>query len=147
MSTRVIFLEIPKPPIERAACFAVARLVEQGQRVLLHAEGDQQAQSLDELLWSFDPDSFITHCCVEAGPVDPTLSEAVVIASGEASWPVATAAVLAAPAAYEWCESFDTVVDFAVTYDPVLLEASRARFRDWRERGFAPEYRDRSGRR
>ena len=147
MSTRVIFLEIPRPPVERAACFAVARLVEQGHRVVLHAAEAEQARALDEQLWAFDPDSFIAHCRVEPGPVAPDLDEAVVIAPGEASWPAATAAVLAAPASRAWCEGFDTVVDFAMTFDPDLLEASRARFRAWREGGVVPEYRDKGGRR
>jgi len=145
--TRVIYLEIPRPPIERAACFAAARLVEQGQRVVVHAADEQQARALDEMLWSFDPDSFVAHCRVEAGPVDENSAESVVVAAGEASWPAATAVVLAAPASAEWCEGFSTVVDFAVKYDPELLQASRARFRAWRDRGFDPEYRDRGGRR
>jgi DNA polymerase-3 subunit chi len=43
------------------ACIQAAQYYRQQQRVLLLAETQQQAEQLDELLWSFEPDSFVAH--------------------------------------------------------------------------------------
>ena len=45
------------------------------------------------------------------------------------------------PCQVEFIRQFRQVIDFAETYDDALLQASRERFRLYREAGFAPELR------
>jgi len=141
---RVVFLEVPHPPLERTACHAVARLVGQEHRVVVRARDATQAARLDELLWTFDPGAFLAHRRVAPGADVDGAPEAALVVPGELDWPAATALVLAGPLEpAQVPDRYDVVIDFAIPYDEALLEASRARFRAWRERGVEPEYKRR----
>lgn len=44
-----------------AACRLVNKALNNGQRVYIQAEDDEQAAACDDWLWSYQPDSFIAH--------------------------------------------------------------------------------------
>jgi len=50
------------------ACILAANAYRQQQKVYVFAKDKQQAHAIDELLWSFEPDSFIPHNLVGEGP-------------------------------------------------------------------------------
>lgn len=57
------------------ACKLAEQLSRQGQRVYLHAANADEAQALDQLLWSFAPESFVPHARCE----DPAAATAQVL--------------------------------------------------------------------
>lgn len=67
---------ILKEPDEQARLVFACRLTEkalgQGLKIHIHTADEQSAQDMDDLLWSFRPDSFIPHAIVG---VDEELTE------------------------------------------------------------------------
>ena len=52
----------------RYACVLAANCYRQQQKVFIFTDNQQQAHYVDELLWSFEPDSFVPHNLVGEGP-------------------------------------------------------------------------------
>lgn len=50
----------------RFACRLTETILAQGKKIHIHLGSEQDEQLLDELLWSFKPESFIPHLNVEA---------------------------------------------------------------------------------
>ena len=46
------------------ACRLIEKAINQGLKIYLHTDSEQVAQEMDDLLWSFKPDSFIPHTIV-----------------------------------------------------------------------------------
>ena len=40
----------------------------QNQRVFIYTQDQQSAHDIDEMLWAFDPDSFVPHNLIGEGP-------------------------------------------------------------------------------
>jgi DNA polymerase-3 subunit chi len=59
--TEVIFVETTAGRMETRACEIAERSYTQGHRLQIIAAGEEQASRLDELLWTFRPDSFVPH--------------------------------------------------------------------------------------
>ncbi|MCC5792474.1 MAG: DNA polymerase III subunit chi [Legionellaceae bacterium] len=53
------------------ACQLIEKAWLKGNRVYVHCENKQHAESLDELLWTFRPDSFVPHHLQGEGPEPP----------------------------------------------------------------------------
>jgi len=50
------------------ACVQASYFYRQNQRVFIYTKDQNQAEQVDELLWSFDSDSFVPHNLVGEGP-------------------------------------------------------------------------------
>ena len=46
------------------ACRLTEKAMAQGMKIYIHAPSEQSAQDMDDLLWSFKPESFIPHTIV-----------------------------------------------------------------------------------
>lgn len=53
------------------ACRLVEKAFQNKHEVYVHARNQAEAERLDELLWTFSPDSFIPHHLVGEGPTPP----------------------------------------------------------------------------
>ena len=51
-------------------CFQAAHFYRQNQRVFIYTRDQAQAHEVDELLWSFEPDSFVPHNLTGEGPTN-----------------------------------------------------------------------------
>jgi DNA polymerase-3 subunit chi len=64
---QVDFYSISQPD-EEARLFVACRLVEkamgQGLKIYIHTDNEKAAMDMDDLLWSFKPESFIPHAIV-----------------------------------------------------------------------------------
>jgi DNA polymerase-3 subunit chi len=58
---QVDFYHLTLQPIERVLPRLAERVLAGGGRLLIVAEGDQQRATLDKLLWSYAPESFLPH--------------------------------------------------------------------------------------
>ena len=50
------------------ACLQAAHFYRQNQRVFIYTQDQQSAHDIDEMLWAFDPDSFVPHNLIGEGP-------------------------------------------------------------------------------
>jgi DNA polymerase-3 subunit chi len=70
--TKVLFVETTTSLMETRACEIAEHLYVKGHSLQIIAVDDYQAKRLDDLLWSFRPDSFIPHgfCTGSANAVE-----------------------------------------------------------------------------
>lgn len=128
---------------ESARLHHAARLAEkawrQGDRVALYCENPAQAESLDELLWSFRPDAFLPHGRLNEEDDPHALSVAVLCHSpSPAQWQ--TLIVLSSQLP-EYSESFRRLALIASS-DPLVLQQARSQYRQLKERGVTPQVLD-----
>jgi len=117
------------------ACRVTDKAYSLGHTVYLFSASDAQAATLDDLLWIFRQDSFIPH---ERYPLVGTEGSPVLIGTAspaEVNAQVLINFTLALPDGFE---RFERVVEL-VDQQPDVLAKSRERFKQYRERGCAPE--------
>lgn len=133
------FIKLRKPEKAKHFCELAEHYLHQGRRLLLMVQDDNQAVTLDRFLWIWNKGSFIPHA-YDNGAVD-CLEEPVLITTREQNGNGARVLVLGKPCSLEFVRQFEEVIDFAELYDEALAEASRERFRLYREAGYAPSMR------
>ena len=115
-------------------CLQAAFYYRAQQRVFIYTQDQHQAQQIDEMLWAFDPDSFVPHNLIGEGPKYG--------AAVEISWqpPSNRRAVLINLTATvpSFANSFAQIIDFVPT-DETLKQQARDRFRRCRQLGFQVE--------
>ncbi|WP_448568034.1 DNA polymerase III subunit chi [Thalassotalea ganghwensis] len=112
-------------------CFQAAFYYRQNQRVYIYTENQEQAHQIDELLWSFEPESFVPHNLVGEGPKQG--------AAVEIGWqaprgrrPVLINLTSTVP---NFAHQFSQIIDF-VPQDEQLKQLARERFKGYRQLGF-----------
>lgn len=117
------------------ACRLADKAYGLGHTVYILAASEAQAVALDDLLWTFRQDSFIPH---ERYPLASEESSPVLV--GMVSPADANAQILInfTDKLPEGFERYQRVVEL-VDQNPEVLAKSRERFRQYRERGCAPE--------
>lgn len=136
--TRVDFYVLngtPPAGRERFACQLVEKAWHMGHRVYLHAADADQAQRLDDLLWTFRQGSFIPHARTDAGSADPDLR----VYLGHADDPPEGCDVLVnlGDGVPRFFSRFERLAEI-VADDESSRAAGRERWRHYRERGFEP---------
>ncbi len=138
MNTQVMFYLLDQEPSDDKqqlsllhTCFQAAHFYRQNQRVYIYCQDQDQAHQVDELLWSFEPDSFVAHNLVGEGQ---NYGSAV-----EIGWqapknrrPILINLTSTAPS---FAHQFSQIVDF-VPSDEQLKQAARERFKAYRQSGF-----------
>ncbi len=112
---------------ERLACRLAEKAYEQGHRALLLAADEAQCQRLDALLWTFRQGSFVPHARLAEREGEPVAvgteedgEDEVLINLSDAT-----------PASWSQRERLAEIVD----QRPAVLQASRQRYRQYREAG------------
>jgi len=112
-------------------CLQAANFYRQNQRVFIYSADQQTAHQLDELLWAFEPDSFVPHNLPGEGPKNG--------AAVEISWqpptnrrPVLINLTSTVP---NFANQFSLIVDF-VPSDEILKQQARERYKSYRQWGF-----------
>ena len=117
------------------ACLQAAHFYRQNMRVFIYTPDQQNAHDIDEMLWAFDPDSFVPHNLIGEGPKQG--------AAVEISWqpPKNRRAVLInlTREVPNFANQFSHLIDF-VPSDDSLKEQARNRFRTCRQWGFNVEH-------
>lgn len=139
---RADFYLIAKPRFRGQPLLLVCELAKKalaaGQPMLVLARDMAQAEELDDLLWSFDPDAYVPHQIAGAGPDDDgdggEEDEAdVLIAPPEVDVPLRPLVLNLRDAPVEG--SFERVLE-VVPADPAAREPLRARWTQYKARGF-----------
>ena len=134
--SRVEFVKQERPEKARLICELAEEYYLRGERVLALVEDDNQGVTLDQFMWTWKKGSFLPHV-YDNGTVE-CLDEPVVITVREVNANGAQVLISGHPCSLDFARQFQVVVDFAELYDDRLREASRERFRAYREAGFAP---------
>ena len=116
------------------ACLQAAYFYRQNQKVFIYTQDQIQAHSIDEMLWAFEPDSFVAHNLVGEGPRGGS--------PVEISWqnPTVRRPILInlTDSVPNFANNFTTVVDFVPTND-LLKQQARDRYRTCKQWGFLVE--------
>jgi len=114
------------------ACLQAAYFYRQNKRVFIYTEDQTQAHHIDEMLWAFEPDSFVPHNLIGEGPKQG--------AAVEISWqpPTNRRAVLInlTSTVPNFANQFTYLIHF-VTTNEALKQQARERFRLCRQWGFS----------
>lgn len=133
--TQVDFYVLPNDNLQQRVQFA-CRLADKayrlGHRVYIHTESAQQTRLLDELLWTFQQNSFIPHAVIQ------DVSEAQPpVQLGHDAEPDASHQVLInlAPEVPLFFSRFERVAEL-VNSDATLRQQGRSRYSFYKERGY-----------
>jgi len=115
------------------ACRLAERAYREGLTAYIHAASPEEADILDDLLWTFREQSFVPHARCPAGADDPS---PILIGSGGDCAPLQMLINLDREIP-PFVDDFERVAE-VVDQQPDVLQASRVRFRGYRERGVEP---------
>lgn len=113
------------------ACRLAEKAWRMGHRIYLYAPDEQRAARLDELLWSFRPDSFLPHARADRAADDET----VVIGGGDDPGRHNDVLINLAPEIPDFFSRFHRVAEI-VCQDPAWLASSRHRYKFYSDRGY-----------
>lgn len=113
------------------ACLQASYFYRQNQRVFIYTEDEKDAEQVDELLWSFDSDSFVPHNLAGEGPKQGAAVE-ISHKAPRGRRPVLINLSNTVP---DFANQFHLIVDF-VPSDETLKQLARERFKACRQRGF-----------
>ncbi len=135
--TEVSFYQLQRSPLERALPKLLERTVESGKRAVVLVRSEERAESLADLLWTYDPESWLPHGTAKDGapgdqPVWLTSEDAN--PNGANFLFLADGADSANLAAYERC------FDLFDGNDPEAVAAARARWKARQEAGHRLRY-------
>jgi len=132
---RADFYLIAKPRFAGQPLLLVCELCRKandaGLQTLVLARDAAQAEALDDLLWSFDPDAFIPHQIIDSDEDDE--EALVVIATPGQDTPARPLVINLRDAA--WLEACDRVLE-VVPDDPSAREPLRERWRQYKAAGY-----------
>ncbi|MCH2055248.1 MAG: DNA polymerase III subunit chi [Thalassotalea sp.] len=135
MSTQALFHIMPEQAGDSAtlryACVLAANCYRQQQKVFIFTDSQQQAHEVDEVLWSFEPDSFVPHNLVGEGPTYGAPVE-IGFSAPKGKRPVLINLSANMPA---FAGQFAQVLDFVPVAEADKQQA-RERFKSCRQMGF-----------
>lgn len=113
------------------ACLQASYFYSQNQRVFIYTKDQAHSEEIDELLWSFQPDSFVPHNLVGEGPKQGAAVE-ISYQPIQGRRPILINLTDTVP---EFAHKFNYIVDF-VPNDENLKQLARERFKLCRQKSF-----------
>ncbi|WP_130471674.1 DNA polymerase III subunit chi [Candidatus Magnetaquicoccus inordinatus] len=134
----VRFYQLANMPLQAALLTILSKAWQRGMRICLLAGDAQQAQYLDEMLWSMPPpQQFLAHGLWSGAEA---ARQPILISLEAEDLNQATLLIMAAPRIVENPARFDMVIDFVAGSDAQAVRASRERYRHYRQLGCRMEY-------
>ena len=142
MNPKVVFYDVSPEAWDEEIFKLAAAAWSRGQaRLLIVVDGPKRAEDLDAFLWTHREEVFLPHeIAADTGDLmDP--SARVLISSSHGHRHGATLLLADRPVPLDFAADFEVVMDVVDHRSDEALEASRARFKAWRQRGVQPEHR------
>ena len=136
--TRVDFYVLPDGAPsgrEHFACRLADIAFRRGQRVYVYTQSKDQAKTLDNLLWTFQAGSFLPH---DLHPSESAANTPILIGHDGVPDDGHEVLINLAETVPNFFSRFDRVAEI-VNQDAAVKQASRERFRFYRDRGYALE--------
>ena len=137
VATKVTFYDIPRDHAFPLVAKLAGAAWERDKRLLVRCGDKDEAQALDDYLWTFREDAFLPHEVGDGVLKDPRAK--VVLVTSDSKPIEADVLVQLAPADLAFATSFAHVIDLVDHADDARLTASRQRFRAWSDAGTRPE--------
>jgi len=128
------FYHLTRTRLDEALPQLLEKALERGLNAVLVARDGERLRQLDELLWTYRPDSFLAHGTAATGFAERQpifLSRGIENPNGASVLVLVDGLMPAADA------PFERVVDLFDGGDEAAVAAARERWRQWRERGTA----------
>lgn len=135
------FYHLTSTPLERALPKLLEKALQGGFKCVVQVGSDEQAEHLNNALWTYDPNSFLPHGSAKDGsgedqPIylttameNPNQANLLVVADGsEISQP----------------DGYARILDIFDGTDAEATTKARSRWKAYKERGFTLEYRQQS---
>ncbi|MDR0842566.1 MAG: DNA polymerase III subunit chi [Acidobacteriota bacterium] len=130
--TECIFHDAPDARKDPLIFEIAASAYRDKHKVLIYAENAERAAVLDRLLWILKQESFIPHRIFAGGETDAETPVGIVTVEDN---PVGADILVAdGRCSLDFTGGFDAVHEFVVHSSQEVLDACRARFRDYRDR-------------
>ncbi len=132
MPVSVHFYHLTSTPFERALPKLLEKIVGSGRRALVVASSESEVDRLNQLLWTYDPNSFLPHGSAKDGKQDkqPILLTTDMSPVNHANMLVVTAGQMPdAP------EQFERILDIFDGKDAEAVEKARARWALYKSAG------------
>ncbi len=125
---------------ERLVCLLANKAYEQGQPLYIHASSPKEADTLDELLWTFRDISFLPHQRIRTGkedtPGEGGAGVPILIGCGEAPLEAAKLMINLAHPPPPFIGQFERVIE-VVGQAPDLRQQARERYRRYQTCGYS----------
>ena len=132
---KVIFVELAVARKEQFIADITENLYLNGKKVHIFAAGSEALNKINTLLWVRKPDSFLPHTIFKNDNESAQeLIEPIVLIDQPVDF-TADALILNDPFDISRIGDYPMIIDFAETYDPVRLKASRERYKAFRDDG------------
>jgi DNA polymerase-3 subunit chi len=132
--TEVLFVETSARRMEMRACEIAEENYAQGRRVQIIVVDQEQAERLDDLLWTFKPDSFIPHGLWAGSPDEP--EQPVVITTREEALKGMDSLLMMGYSEVDLVRQFSHVFHLVVTDNQERLDSSRRYWTLLKDAGF-----------
>lgn len=135
--TSIQFYHLLTTPLERALPRLLEKAYSSGFKTLLLAESEERAESLNQLLWTYDPDSFLPHGTPKDGHAN---MQPILIATSPDAAPEAKLLVVTNGATPEKPEAFERILDMFDGRDVQAVEQARTRWTAYKNAGHDVAY-------
>ena len=131
------FYHLTTSPLERALPKLLETILGKGFRVALVAESEKRVDQLNQLLWTYDPGSFLPHGSAKNGNTD---SQPIYLTTTPESPNGAKVLLITGGTVVEDTAGFERVADMFDGNDLASLEAARLRWKHYKEAGHNLSY-------
>ena len=128
---KIIFIELAVENKLKYVCDITEKLYNSGRRIHIYAERPADAKRVDDFLWTWKQDTFIPHSLYSSQKENN--SDPVIITSSEDGPVHADVLIEVDPFKAENFKEYNLIIDFAETYNPQKLQASRSRYKTARD--------------
>ena len=135
--TDIGFYHLTRTPLERALPRLLEKVAGAGRRAVVLAGSEERAETLNALLWTFDPDSFLPHGTARDG--NPA-QQPIWLTTLDENPNGATVLVLIDGMVSARLAEFERCLDLFDGNDPEAVAAARERWRAARQAGHALTY-------
>lgn len=128
-------------------CRLAEKAYSEGRRVYVHVKDEKEAQLLDDLMWSYKPESFLPHSVVGHAPtVENSVETDTQIQIGFADHPLHHNDVMVNLTSPQpsFFSRFDRVLE-VVIQDETVLQQTREHYKFYKDRGYEVTHRDLRG--
>ncbi len=138
--TAISFYHLTTTPLERALPKLLERALSGGYRIVLTAESDARVEQLNQLLWTYDPSSFLPHGSNnEPNPEMQPILLSIYAEPANAQDSAENLLVITDGRKIEQ-EDFARVLDIFDGNDPEAISAARQRWGEYKSAGHEISY-------
>jgi DNA polymerase-3 subunit chi len=132
------FYHLTSTPVERALPKLLEKALQGGFRSLVLMESEEKVEWMNNILWTYDPNSFLPHGSAKDGNAE---EQPIYITASEENPTKANLLVITDGSELEVDESFNRVIDIFDGTNETATQKARARWKKYKDSGHALEYR------